>query len=117
MRPDLYEGEHEQQHGGTTEAGRDPTQRVGTEANGVALPEDQQSPLRRAVDGTQTHCQAIERIVLTPREAADLVGVSKTTMYRWMDAGEVPYVQMGENARMLIPKTLFFEKFGIRLAP
>ena len=49
----------------------------------------------------------------TPREVAELLGVSKTTVYRWMDAGEIPYVQMGKDAQKLIPKAPFLEKFGL----
>jgi excisionase family DNA binding protein len=59
----------------------------------------------------------VRRIVYTPREAAELIGVSKTTIYRWMDAGEIAYVQMGKDARKLIPKAPFLEKFGLRSAP
>jgi len=55
----------------------------------------------------------MDRIVYTPREVADLLGVSKTTVYRWMDTGEIPYVQMGKDAQKLIPKVPFLKKFGL----
>lgn len=53
----------------------------------------------------------MERIVYTPLEVAELLGVSKSTIYRWMDAGELPVVQMGEGARKFIPKRPFLERF------
>jgi excisionase family DNA binding protein len=65
------------------------------------------------IDGAQTQSRVTERIVYTPQEVADMLGVSKTTVYRWMDAGEVPYVQMGEAARKLIPKAPFLARFGL----
>jgi excisionase family DNA binding protein len=73
---------------------------------------------RKTVDVSEADQQpAVERIVFTPREVAVMLGKSKTTIYRWMDSGEIPYVQMGKDAQKLIPKALFLEKFGVRSTP
>lgn len=69
--------------------------------------------IAQPVDAGQAQSRVAERIVYTPQEVADMLGVSKTTVYRWMDAGEVPYVQMGEAARKLIPKAPFLARFGL----
>jgi excisionase family DNA binding protein len=56
--------------------------------------------------------ERLERIVYTPREVARLLGISRTTVYRLIQSGDIPTVRMGENGRVLIPKRPFLERFG-----
>lgn len=58
----------------------------------------------------------MEPIVYTPKQAAALLDVSPSTIYRWMDAGEIYYVKMGKDAHRLIPKVPFHAKFGAESA-
>jgi excisionase family DNA binding protein len=39
-------------------------------------------------------------LLLTVRQAADLVGVGRTTMYKLMSAGELPSVHVGASRRV-----------------
>jgi excisionase family DNA binding protein len=39
-------------------------------------------------------------LLLTVRQAADLVGVGRTTMYKLMEAGELPSVHVGASRRI-----------------
>jgi excisionase family DNA binding protein len=90
----------ERQRGRGSEPGRDVTN-------------DQGAAESRQSDMSPTRSRAIERIVYTPLEVAYMLGVSKTTIYRWMDTGAIPCVQMGDNSRKLIPKAPFLNKFGL----
>lgn len=38
---------------------------------------------------------------LTPKEAAALIGVNTTTIYRWIEAGEVRYRHVGKRYFLL----------------
>lgn len=55
----------------------------------------------------------LRRIVLTPPEVANLLGVSKSTIYRWMETGALPVVQMGGSSRKFIPMAPFLAIFGV----
>ena len=37
----------------------------------------------------------IERLTYTPREAAAMLGVSRTTVYEWMREGTIPSAKVG----------------------
>lgn len=37
-------------------------------------------------------------------EAADMLGVSRNTVYRWIRLGMIPVVQMGKRGKYLIPR-------------
>lgn len=54
-----------------------------------------------------------DRIVYTPAEVAELLGVHETTVRRWIRAGSIPHVKVGVNERILIPKGPFHEQFGV----
>lgn len=48
---------------------------------------------------------------LTPREAAAVLRLSLQTVYRHLEAGEIPSVRVGKTYR--IPRAEFEEKFGL----
>lgn len=52
----------------------------------------------------------MERFALTPKEAAAMLGVHVTTVYRAIKAGEIP-TEIVSN-RKLIPARALVEKFG-----
>jgi excisionase family DNA binding protein len=45
---------------------------------------------------------AIERIALRPAEAAEALGVCRTTIYRMMETGEIPSIKIGRAKRILV---------------
>lgn len=61
---------------------------------------------------TAIDISAATRIVFTPGEVADLLGVSKATIYRWIDAGKIPVIQLGDS-RKFIPKRPLLTLFGM----
>jgi excisionase family DNA binding protein len=44
----------------------------------------------------------IERIALRPAEAAEALGVCRTTIYRMMETGEIPSIKIGRAKRILV---------------
>ena len=59
----------------------------------------------------QERTEAPERLVYTPREAASLLGVDRSTIYRRIRDGSIPTVKMG-TGKMFIPKRPFDEMFS-----
>ena len=57
-----------------------------------------------------------ERIVLTVREAAELLGVSPATAYRMIKAGSIPSIRM-PGSRIFVPRRPFERQFGIDCKP
>jgi excisionase family DNA binding protein len=55
----------------------------------------------------------VERIVYTPVEVAELLGVDKSTVHRWMNSGVLPSIRMGDTGRKFIPKRPLHEMFGM----
>jgi excisionase family DNA binding protein len=53
-----------------------------------------------------------ERVALTVREAAELLGVSRATIYRWIKSGEMPTVRMSATGRVMIPRKPLLKIFG-----
>jgi excisionase family DNA binding protein len=51
-----------------------------------------------------------QRIVLTPVEAAEMLGVSRPTIYRYIESGAIPSVKM--NGHIFIPRAPFLRLFG-----
>jgi excisionase family DNA binding protein len=46
--------------------------------------------------------QDSERLTLTAREASQLLGLSRTSVYQGISTGEIPHIRVGK--RILIPK-------------
>jgi excisionase family DNA binding protein len=46
--------------------------------------------------------QSSDRLTLTAREASQLLGLSRTSVYQGISTGEIPHVKVGK--RILIPK-------------
>ena len=53
----------------------------------------------------------INRPFLTPKEVADVLRITRQTVYRQIDLGEIPAVRVGKSYR--IPRSEFEEKFGL----
>jgi excisionase family DNA binding protein len=81
---------------------REPREQPGSEPAIIQLRPRQQS--------------ASEHVLLRIREAADRLGVSSRTMERWVAAGTVPHVRLGEDERIVrIPVDLLDEWWRQRL--
>ena len=57
-----------------------------------------------------------ERIVFTPQEVAELLGVSPATAYRMIKAGSIPSIRM-PGSRIFVPRRPFERQFGIDCEP
>ena len=51
-----------------------------------------------------------ERLTKSPAEIGLYLGVSRSQVYRLMDAGEIPYIQVGHLRR--VPTRAFLAKYG-----
>jgi excisionase family DNA binding protein len=49
---------------------------------------------------SKERAEATERILLRPREVADLIGVSRTTAYDLINAGQIPSCRIGNLLRV-----------------
>jgi excisionase family DNA binding protein len=52
----------------------------------------------------------MEKLLLTPREAADVLGIGRTKFYELLQAGQIPSVRIGKCRR--IPATALRELVG-----
>lgn len=48
------------------------------------------------------HNASVERLALRPAEAAEALGVCRTTIYRMMETGEIPSIKIGRAKRILV---------------
>ena len=39
----------------------------------------------------------LERKAYSPKEVMELLGISQTTVYRWLESGELPAVKIGKK--------------------
>jgi len=42
----------------------------------------------------------VERKAYSPKEVMELLGISQTTVYRWLESGELPAVKIGKLWRI-----------------
>lgn len=54
--------------------------------------------------------------LLTLREAADMLGVSRSTLRRWAKQGEIPYVRISTRGDIRIPRAALCRFIDDRLA-
>jgi excisionase family DNA binding protein len=47
-----------------------------------------------------TNTPAIERLLLRPREMAELIGVSRTRAYELLRSGTIPSIKIGSSVRV-----------------
>lgn len=61
----------------------------------------------------------MERVAISIREAAQLVGLTEGTIRRWIDVGRIHAVKLGDErqSRVRIPYPPFAELFGLPLRP
>jgi excisionase family DNA binding protein len=86
MRPDVENGEHEQEYDGSSEPGRD----FGTDESGLALVEEPPCPYHRPTKGERGNTRAEAERLLTTQELADFLRVPLPTLYKWSYEGTGP---------------------------
>ncbi|MGH3735145.1 MAG: helix-turn-helix domain-containing protein [Micromonosporaceae bacterium] len=86
---------------------------VAADGTRIELPEDLYEVLRDVV-GALAQGLAItvapRHTVLTTSEAADLLGVSRPTLVRLLEAGEIPYEQPGRHRRVKLDDVLAYQQ-------
>ena len=84
----------------------------GPTGESVLLPEALVELLAAAAAGLADGCAVTltrHEQTVTTQEAADLLGVSRPTLVRLLDAGVLPYDQPGRHRRLLLRDVLAFQ--------
>jgi excisionase family DNA binding protein len=77
----------------------------------VVLPEDVYRILHHVVNALQAGLAvtvAPTTTTLTTQQAADLLGVSRPTIVKYLDAGQIPHTKAGSHRRVLLSDVLAF---------
>lgn len=89
------------------------TRLVGPDGEAVALPEE----IYRALTIVVTEMRAGDAVSVVPisqristQEAAELLGISRPTLIRLLDAGEIPYDQPSRHRRLQLSDVLAFRE-------
>lgn len=86
---------------------------VAADGSRIELPEELYDVLRDVV-AALAHGLAItvapQHTVLTTSEAADLIGVSRPTLVRLLEAGEIPFEQPGRHRRVRLDDVLAYQQ-------
>ena len=53
----------------------------------------------------------VDRLLYKPAEAAEVLAISRSTLYELMDAGEVQYIKLG-RCRRIRPVVSLYQTFG-----
>jgi excisionase family DNA binding protein len=87
----------------------------------IETPDGQSFPLTPGLRDVLTHAahaliegQAVtlepQRVVLSTQEAADLLGVSRPTLVKLLEAGAIPYTQPGRHRRVQLTDLLTYQQ-------
>jgi excisionase family DNA binding protein len=73
--------------------------------------------MRAALAAGQAVTVSFHRDTLTTQEAADVLGVSRPTLVRLLEDGEIPYEQPGRHRRVQLQDVLDFQERRRHSAP
>ena len=79
----------------------------------VELPEDVYRILRHVVEALQAGLAvtiAPTATTLTTQQAAELLGVSRPTVVKYLDSGQIPHTKAGSHRRVLLQDVLAFRE-------
>ena len=85
---------------------------IGPDGSQIALPEEIQDVLREVVNAL-SNGQAITIVprdtILTTQQAADLLGVSRPTLVRLLEAGDIPFAKPGRHRRIALRDLITYQ--------
>lgn len=85
---------------------------VGPDGTRIDLPSEVYEALREVVTA-MAHGQAItiapHDTILTTQEAADLLGISRPTLVRLLEAGEIPFTKPGRHRRIALADLIAYQ--------
>ncbi len=86
---------------------------LGADGDQVPLPDEVYRVLRQVVDAL-SHGLAVtvapQTQVVTTQQAAEILGISRPTLIRILDAGQVPYERTGKHRRLLLRDVLSYRE-------
>src|SRR5215217_7597929 len=83
--------------------GRRPARLVGSDGTATELPEEIYSALREVVTALlegKAITIAPHTTMLTTQQAADMIGISRPTLVKLLEGGEIPFSQPGRHRRI-----------------
>lgn len=90
-----------------------PTALVGPDGTQTPLPEEVYRALKRVVDAMSQGLAitvAPHNTQLTTQEAADLLGVSRPTLVRLLEDGEIPFERRGRHRRVMLADIVAYQE-------
>ena len=85
---------------------------IAPDGSQIALPEEIQDVLREVVNALssgQAITAAPRDTILTTQQAADLLGVSRPTLVRLLEAGDIPFAKPGRHRRITLKDLIAYQ--------